>query len=186
MANTRAASARQTADLVKTAANIRNITAANGDRYETQISNGAPNGLGMKVSGSGGSSGDRYRGELRNGQGAGLGVYEYSDNPNNARANALRYEGEYASDAASGFGVTYWKNGDTFAGQQMGAPGVARGVLSFADGQRYEGEIRNGTRHGIGVVWSADGQVLMAGRWENGLLAEPATAEGPVSLSPPT
>jgi hypothetical protein len=59
-------------------------------------------------------------------------------------------------------------------------------VLTFADGQRYEGEIRNGTRHGIGVVWSADGQVLMAGRWDNGLLAEPATPETAIALTPPT
>lgn len=186
MANSRATSARQIADSAQTAANLRSITAANGDRYETQIANGAPNGVGIRISGSGGSSGDRYRGELRGGQNSGLGVYEFADNPNNARANAQRYEGEYSGDVTSGFGVTYWKNGDSFAGQQTGAPGTARGVLSFADGQRYEGEIRNGTRHGVGAVWSADGQVLMAGRWENGLLAEPATNEGPISLSPPS
>jgi peptidoglycan hydrolase-like protein with peptidoglycan-binding domain len=184
LANTRAASAKQMAEAAQTAPNLRNITSANGDRYEAQIANSAPNGLGIRISGSGGSAGDRYRGEMRNGQTSGLGVYEFADNPNNARANALRYEGEHSGDATSGFGVTYWKNGDSFAGQQVGTPGSARGVLTFSDGQRYDGEVRNGTRHGLGVVWSADGQVLMAGRWENGLLAEPAVTEGPISLAP--
>jgi peptidoglycan hydrolase-like protein with peptidoglycan-binding domain len=186
LAASRATAARQAAESVQGIADLRNITAANGDRYEAQIAGGAPNGVGTRISGSGASAGDRYRGELRNGQSSGVGVYEYSDNPNNARAAALRYEGEYANDAITGFGVTYWRNGDSFSGQQTGEPGTARGVLNFADGQRYEGEIRNGTRHGIGVVWSADGQVLMAGRWDNGLLAEPATPETAIALTPPT
>ena len=56
-------------------------------------------------------------------------------------------------------------------------------MLTFANGQRYEGDVRNGVRHGIGVVWSADGQVLMAGRWENGSLAEPSTVDA-ISLIP--
>ncbi|MFT3725377.1 MAG: hypothetical protein QM773_17545 [Hyphomonadaceae bacterium] len=34
--------------------------------------------------------------------------------------------------------------------------------------------MRNGTRNGYGVVWSADGSILMAGRWVNGELVEPA------------
>ena len=74
------------------------------------------------------------------------------------------------------------KSGDSFAGQDSG--GVARGVLNFANGQRYEGEMRNGVRNGLGVVWSADGQVVMAGRWENNQLVEPMSASGAISLTP--
>ena len=63
-------------------------------------------------------------------------------------------------------------------------------MLNFANGQRYEGEVRNGARNGYGVVWSADGQLVMAGRWENGQLVESAKpAAAPSSLGetkPPT
>ena len=74
--------------------------------------------------------------------------------------------------------MTYWKNGDTFAGQET-AGGPGRGVMTFANGQRYEGEMVNGKRNGFGVVWSADGQVVMAGRFENGALVEPLVGSTP-------
>ncbi len=181
-ANSRAAAARETAAAAQSAPNLRNITAADGDRYETQISNGAPNGLGIRVSGEAASLGDRYRGELRNGLSSGLGVYDYADNPNNTRAGAQRYEGEHAADGTSGHGVTYWKSGDTFAGEETSTG--ARGVLTFANGQRYEGEVRNGLRNGLGVVWSSDGRVVQAGRWQNGELVEPLSAVGAIALAP--
>jgi hypothetical protein len=171
-ANTRAQAARTAAASAETAPNVRSIVAADGDRYDAQISSGAPNGLGTRVSGDTANTGDRYRGELRNGQTSGVGVYEFADNPANAQAGALRYEGEHASDRASGFGITYWRNGDTFAGQTSPS-GPSRGVLSFANGQRYEGELENGERNGLGVVWGTDGTVLMAGRWSKGELVEP-------------
>jgi hypothetical protein len=181
MAASRAAAAREAANNAQTAPGIIRLTAPNGNRYETQTKGGAPNGLGTRISGEARTAGDRYRGELRNGELGGLGIYEYGDNPGN-RANAQRYEGEHANDGAAGYGVTYWKNGDSFAGQDTG--GVARGVISFANGQRYEGEMRNGVRNGLGVVWSADGQVLMSGRWENNQLVEPLAASGAISLTP--
>ena len=182
---TRAAAARNTAvraDAVAAAARSGSagtqiLTAADGAHYESQVSAGAPNGLGLKVS-SGAAKGDRYRGELRSGLGLGLGVYEFSDNPNNSQSALARYEGEHANDQANGLGMTYWKNGDTFAGQET-AGGPGRGVMTFANGQRYEGEMVNGKRNGFGVVWSADGQVVMAGRFENGALVEPLVGSTP-------
>ena len=172
-ANSRAVAARDAAAAATGAANARSIVAANGDQYEAQISGGAPNGLGVRISGSPANVGDRYRGELRNGQSSGVGVYEFASNPNNS-AGASRYEGEHSADGATGFGVTYWRNGDSFAGQETGASGQSRGVMTFANGQRYEGELRNGARNGFGVVWGPDGSVLAAGRWANGELVEPA------------
>jgi peptidoglycan hydrolase-like protein with peptidoglycan-binding domain len=180
LATSRAAAAREAASNAQSAPGIRSITAANGDRFESQISGGAPNGLGTRLSGDIRTAGDRYRGEIRAGRAAGVGVYDYGDNPGN-RANLQRYEGEHSADGATGYGVTYWKSGDNFAGQDTG--GVSRGVLSFANGQRYEGEMRNGVRNGLGVVWSADGQMVQAGRWENGQLVEPLSG-GAISLTP--
>lgn len=176
-ANTRASAARDAAAQASTATGKTSIVAAGGDRYDAQISGGAPNGLGTRVSGNSTNAGDRYSGQLRNGETAGLGVYEFADNPANAGAGALRYEGEHASDATTGLGVTYWRNGDRFAGEAR-PDGSSRGVLTFSNGQRYEGELRNGNRDGFGVVWSADGTVVMAGRWSNGELVEPAATGG--------
>lgn len=174
-ANARAASARDAAMAATNATGLRSIVAANGDQYEAQISGGAPNGLGVKVAGNAANSGDRYRGEMRDGQSSGLGVYEFGANSNNT-GGAVRYEGEHARGGASGYGVTYWKNGDSFAGQETSAGGQSRGVFTFANGQKYEGELRDGTRNGFGVVWGPDGTLLAAGRWANGDLVEPVKA----------
>ena len=89
---------------------------------------------------------------------------------------ALRYEGEHVNDAASGLGVFFWRGGDSFSGMGAGGSGMARGVLTYANGQRYEGEMLNGQRNGQGVVWGADGVVIQAGRWSRDQL------EGPVKL----
>jgi hypothetical protein len=185
-AKTRASAARQMAAQADQAADrarsgapgAQTLLAADGDRYETEVANGAPNGVGVKISGDTTSAGDRYRGELRNGLGTGLGVYEYGENANNAQAGALRYEGDHSGDSAQGLGVTYWRNGDNFAGEETGARNAGRGVLTFANGQRYDGEVADGARNGYGVVWSRDGQILMAGRWRNGELVEPMAVPG--------
>ena len=171
-ANLKAAAARRAASEAGDLADARSIQSANGDRFDAQIANGAPNGLGVRTRGSGANAGDRYRGELRNGQAAGVGVYEYAE----TGGGALRYEGEHANDAASGLGVFYWRGGDSFSGMGAGGSGMARGVLTYANGQRYEGEMLNGQRNGQGVVWGADGVVIQAGRWSRDQL------DGPVKL----
>jgi hypothetical protein len=151
----------------------RVLTALDGYRYESEMSDGMPNGVGVRTSGDAPSRGDRYRGELRNGLGSGLGVYEFADNLNNAQAGALRYEGDHAGDQAVGYGVTTWKNGNSFAGQ------ASSGVLMFTNGQRYEGQLMNGAQQGLGVLWSSDGKPVIAGRWDKGALVEPMAPQAP-------
>jgi hypothetical protein len=175
-ANQKAAAARQAATAADGLVNAGTITAANGDRFVAQIARGAPNGVGLRVRGSGANSGDRYRGELRNGLSVGVGVYEFADNPGNSGSRAARYEGEYAADAASGYGVFAWRSGDSFAGNNAGGGGQARGVLTYENGQRYEGDMSNGQRDGVGVFWGSDGAVMQAGRWSKDALAEPMKA----------
>ncbi len=178
-ANQKAAAARAAASAAESLKDARSITGAGGDKYDAQIANGAPNGLGIRVRGSGANSGDRYRGELRNGQSAGVGVYEFSENAGNTGSRAARYEGEYSGDAASGYGVFYWRSGDSFAGSGAGGGGQARGVLTYDNGQRYEGEMSNGRRDGVGVFWGSDGSVMQAGRWSKDALTEPMKAPAP-------
>ena len=175
MATQRAAAARQAAQAADAIKDGQSIVGADGDRYMSQISGGAPTGLGVRTRGSGPNVGDRYRGELRNGQANGVGVYEFMDNAGNAAARAARYEGEYSGDVASGHGVMHWRSGDSLAGQGASGGAQGRGVLTYANGQRYEGELANGNRHGFGVVWAADGSVIQAGRWARGELVEPST-----------
>ena len=175
-ANLKAAAARRAATEAADLADARSIQSPNGDRFDAQIANGAPNGLGIRTRGMGVNAGDRYRGELRNGQAVGVGVYEFADNPGNASARAARYEGEHVNDAVGGLGVFYWRSGDFFSGAGAGGGGTSRGVLTYANGQRYEGELLNGQRNGQGVVWSADGVVIQAGRWSKDQL------DGPVKL----
>lgn len=175
-ANLKAAAARRAATEAADLADARSIQSPNGDKYDAQIANGAPNGLGVRTRGAGVNAGDRYRGELRNGQAVGVGVYEFADNAGNASAKAQRYEGEHANDAAGGLGVFYWRSGDVFSGMGAGGSGTSRGVLTYSNGQKYEGEMLNGQRHGQGVVWSADGVVIQAGRWSKDQL------DGPVKL----
>jgi|GEM_PF-1624191 len=175
-ANLKAAAARRAATEAADLADARSIQSPNGDRFDAQIANGAPNGLGVRTRGTGVNAGDRYRGELRNGRAVGVGVYEFADNTGNASARALRYEGEHANDAATGLGVFYWRSGDFFSGMGAGGGGTSRGVLTYANGQRYEGEMLNGQRHGQGVVWSTDGVVIQAGRWSKDQL------DGPLKL----
>jgi hypothetical protein len=172
-ANLKAAAARRAATEAGDLADARSIQSANGDRFDAQISNGAPNGLGVRTRGAGVNAGDRYRGELRNGQAAGVGIYEFAENAGNPGGRALRYEGEHVGDAASGLGVFHWRGGDSFSGMGAGGSGTARGALTYANGQRYEGELLNGQRNGPGVVWGADGIVIQAGRWSRDELDGP-------------
>ncbi len=174
-ARERAAAAREEAAKAKAiAASARNgvdgmavVRSPQGDEYAAQVANGVISGLGVRVNGGGASAGDQYSGQLNGGRSDGLGVYEYGENANNSAAGAARYEGEHEGDNASGYGVTYWKNGDYLAGE------TGRGVITFANGNRYEGQLRNGVRDGLGVIWSSSGEVVMAGRWQNGQLVEP-------------
>jgi hypothetical protein len=179
-AQSRAAEAREAAERANAAAEAarngmdgaRIVTAPDGDRFEAQVVGVEVTGYGVRIDADAVSRGDTYRGQLRAGLSEGVGVYEYADNPNNAAAGAVRYEGEHARDGATGVGVTQWRNGDRYAGEDT------RGVFTFSDGRRYEGQLRNGVRQGLGVVWSASGEPLMAGRWENGQLVEPMALPG--------
>jgi hypothetical protein len=137
-----------------------------GDKYEGLITGSEANGVGVRTSTAAGTRGDKYRGEVSSGVGVGLAVTEYG-----SQSNATRYEGDHVTWRAWGYGITYLRNGDSFAGETND---LGRGVLSMRDGRRYEGQMRNGVRDGLGVMWSALGEVVAAGRWRNGELVEPA------------
>lgn len=141
-----------------------------GRRYEGEWANGTREGYGVfSVSAPMPSAGDRSMGQFRGGERAGLGVYTFAENANNT-AQALRYEGEWAGDRHNGVGVYHWREARHAGGQRDGRL-FGPGVLTFSSGMRYEGEYANGQRSGYGVLWTPDGQVSLAGIWQNDQLA---------------
>ena len=64
--------------------------------------------------------------------------------------------------------LLYKKNGDKYTGQWDGNEG--QGEINYTDGTKYTGHWRSDRRaikkHGLGTLYSAEGQVLNQGKWE--------------------
>jgi hypothetical protein len=72
-----------------------------------------------------------------------------------------------------GYGLLSWSDGEYYAGQHRTATGVGGnkygyGVYVFASGHTYEGQFQDNRYNGYGVMWDASGQLLYAGRYQNG------------------
>lgn len=143
----------------------RGYTISNGDadRY-SGIATG--NGSGTLIFTDPNFVGDRYRGDFVNNGYNGYGVYHWGENPNNGPAQ-LRFEGQFANDAASGVGVRYYRNGETRSGEVVEWRTNGYVVQRLANGWRYEGQMAAGARQGYGVEWDPEGRVANAGVWQN-------------------
>jgi hypothetical protein len=111
-------------------------------------------------------------GQYRDNGRSGFGVYALGKNVSNP-SNALRREGEYSQNKASGMGVLIWSSGDRYAGPWHEGVRYGHAVFTFADGRRYEGGYSGDKRNGPGVLWSAEGRVLSAGVWKDGEIVKP-------------
>lgn len=143
--------------------------------FETEVSNGLRNGYGVSVDQSRDYYGDRYTGTWSNNQFSGVGVLVFGQNPNN-RSGVLRYEGEYGTDRRNGAGILYFRDGARYAGIYLDNRRAEAGVFYMPNGTRYEGEYDGGPTdrpNGFGVLWGADGRVLEAGQWRDGVLVNP-------------
>src|SRR5574341_864643 len=89
-----------------------------------------------------------YRGAFKAGRKHGRGVKTWP--------NGDRYEGEFAHDAKSGYGVYEWGRGPW-------------------QGERYEGDFVEDRRHGYGMYWWPYGDDVYAGPWENDRPTGPGT-----------
>ena len=83
-------------------------------------------------------------------------------------ADGSKYEGEFAGDEISGYGIFTWPDGRTYKGGWMNNKmhGDASELL-WADGRKYNGSFRNDKRHGNGTFLWADGKKY-EGPWEDG------------------
>ena len=61
--------------------------------------------------------------------------------------------------------LLYTKDGDKYTGIWDGDKG--QGEVNYKDGKKYIGQWDGLERHGLGTLYSADGQVLNQGKWED-------------------
>ena len=81
------------------------------------------------------------------------------------KGNGDRYKGGWKDGEHYGLGTYYRWNGDKYTGKQDGDKG--QGKIEYTDGTKYTGHWnRLYERHGLGTLYSADGQVLNQGKWE--------------------
>jgi hypothetical protein len=116
--------------------------------------------------------GDGNGGQAQSVRYQGLGVYSWGQNANNT-FGGLRYEGEFAHDAASGAGLYFWRDGKHYAGAISNWRRDGLGVFTFADGRRYEGQWSGDQQSGLGAEWDAQGRLTQQGIWAGGVLTTP-------------
>lgn len=134
-------------------------------RFEGAGADNIANGPGVLTFTGSEFQGDRYRGDNVDNHYVGFGVYEWADNENN-HSQQLKFEGQFDRDAANGVGVRTYRDGETRAGDVVDFFTTGYVVQTMASGARYEGQMSGGQWSGYGVIWTADGQVDRAGRWE--------------------
>ena len=129
-----------------------------GNIYEGYWKDGKLHGRGRYI----GNWGIYYIGEWKEGSYDGEGAYYYF---------GTKYEGNWNNNRKYGQGTLYHGNGDKYTGQWDGNKG--QGEVNYKDGTKYTGQW-NGSyqdeikKDGLGTLYSADGQVLKQGQWEEG------------------
>jgi hypothetical protein len=140
------------------------------DTFEGEVSGGKPNGLGVYLQGDPRFAGDKFQGQMVAGAWSGVGIFESaSGEPGRPR----RYGGEFTGGQLAGMGVIMRADGVRQAGAVVNGAVTGHGVETRPDGQRFEGEFRNGMPDGYGALWSSEGEVVEAGRYEQGQLVQP-------------
>lgn len=174
-ADDRLAEAEQTASRAQAAAEqakarqkgFETIAFKNGDRYDGAVARRQPNGLGVFTQGQ-----ERFQGQLVDGRWSGVGVYEYAASGGD---KPVRYGGEVQAGRLTGTGVAQLKDGARLSGAMSDGTLNGYGIETFPDGRRLEGEFKNGAANGYCVLWSAEGHVIEAGRYETGALVQKLT-----------
>jgi hypothetical protein len=72
-------------------------------------------------------------------------------------ANGASYEGDWAADRRTGWGVYLGTKGDSYEGAFLDDEYHGRGTINWSEGPRYEGQFENGSPHGKGVLFVATG-----------------------------
>lgn len=137
------------------------VTLANGDRYEGELVDGQPHGVGVLLS----AAGWRYEGEFVAGRRSGQGKL--------LQADGTLYQGTFVNGRRTGEGQQQWPNGDRYVGSFVDGLRVGRGSQTYADGNSYVGLWEANKRAGQGQMSFANGD-RFTGRFE----ADVATGPG--------
>ena len=118
----------------------------NHPRYEGEIADGIPSGIGSLYLPDGG----KYEGEFKNGKFNGKGKRLYP--------NSGTIEGEYKDNKAHGQGTYSYLNGDRYVGEFRFGKKHGQGTMHFKSGSVYTGEFKNGKQNGQGTYSYPDGR----------------------------
>ena len=133
----------------------RKVKFKNGDVYDGEWKNKAPNGIGLMMY----ANGEIYSGAWENGIRTGLGAMSF--------ANGDEYSGEWKDDLFNGEGKMTYANKNVYEGNWEAGKQSGKGVMSYADGSVYEGEWNGGLFSGLGKMTYANKDVY-DGSWESG------------------
>ena len=119
------------------------LTFPDGENYNGEWKDGNIHGKGTYTF----ATGDKYIGEFRVGVKNGNGIYTHGK----GEFEGDKYEGEWKDDTRNGKGTLTLGKGEW-------------------EGDKYEGEWKDGKRHGKGKYTYADGEDVITGLWQDGVL----------------
>lgn len=151
----------------------------NGDQYDGEWKNKAPNGMGVMIY----ANGEIYSGYWTNGIKNGLGTMRFlsgdeylgnwvddkiSGEGKMTYANKDFYEGNWEDNKQHGEGSMTYADGSTYVGGWAAGLYDGKGVREYPNKDRYEGGWAAGKQHGEGVMTYATGASYDGG-WAAGL-----------------
>jgi hypothetical protein len=128
----------------------------NGDVYDGEWKNKAPNGMGIMMY----VSGEIYSGAWVNGLREGSGAMSFQ--------NGDQYSGDWKNDVFCGEGKMTYANKDVYEGSWDAGKQHGKGKMTYADGSSYEGAWEAGAFQGVGTRIYANGDVY-EGSWIAGV-----------------
>lgn len=134
----------------------RKVKFKNGDVYDGEWKNKAPNGQGLMMY----ANGEIYSGAWVNGLKEGSGAMSF--------LNGDQYSGDWKADVFSGEGKMTYANKDVYEGFWVAGKRHGEGTMTYADGSSYKGSWEAGLYHGTGTRTYADGGVYEGG-WTAGV-----------------
>ncbi|HWP97576.1 MAG TPA: stalk domain-containing protein [Syntrophomonadaceae bacterium] len=139
--------------------NVTRLLLSDGSVYEGKVSEGQPNGKGVRT----GPDGSSFSGDFRNGRPDGVGEYHYP--------SGAVYNGQFSNGQMNGWGILNYVNGNKYEGNWLNSQFNGYGEFSFTDGTIYRGNFLNGLSEGTGSVTYPNGRILN-GTWQQGKLME--------------
>jgi len=167
-----------TVSTIATSLSSSTLTYKDGSKYEGELRDGRPHGLGKLLF----AGGRHYSGGFIEGELAGTGKMTYSDGgflegrwdpPGVLQSGTLRfssgdeYDGSFSNGLWHGHGRYRWAGGSTYSGEWKEGKIHGFGVYDWPGGSHFEGNWEAGLRAGYGKMTWQNGDTY-EGYWESG------------------